>query len=177
MKSKKFNVHRIAFLAVMLALAILLGYVESLIPNWVPGVKPGLANLVVLILLYTFPFYDALLISLLRVFLVALIRGSIFQLPFYLSLGGAILSFVAMLSAKYCLRFLTVYGVSLLGAYAHGIGQLLVAAWMTETWAVFYYFPFISLISLATGLATAFLADRLLKSAPIQHLRDETSIS
>ena len=172
-KARTFSVHHIAFLAVMLALAILLGYVESFIPNWVPGVKPGLANLVVLILLYMFPFYDALLISLLRVFLVALLRGTIFQLPFYLSLGGAILSFAVMLFAKYVLRFLTVYGVSLLGAYAHGLGQLLVTAWITETWSVFYYFPFISLISLATGLATAFLADRLLQSTPIQRLREE----
>ena len=172
-KARTFSVHRIAFLSVMLALAILLGYVESFIPNWVPGVKPGLANLIVLILLYMFPFYDALLISLLRVFLVALLRGTIFQLPFYLSLGGAILSFAVMLFAKYVLRFLTVYGVSLLGAYAHGLGQLLVTAWITETWSVFYYFPFISLISLATGLATAFLADRLLQSTPIQRLREE----
>ena len=172
-KARTFSVHRIAFLAVMLALAILLGYVESFIPNWVPGVKPGLANLVVLILLYMFPFYDALLISLLRVFLVALLRGTIFQLPFYLSLGGAILSFAVMLFAKYVLRFLTVYGVSLLGAYAHGLGQLLVTAWITETWSVFYYFPFISLISLPTGLATALLAARPLQSKPIQRLREE----
>ena len=96
-KARTFSVHRIAFLAVMLALAILLGYVESFIPNWVPGVKPGLANLVVLILLYMFPFYDALLISLLRVFFFFFLRGRIFQLTLYLSLWGAILSLVFML--------------------------------------------------------------------------------
>ncbi len=171
--SKKLNVHKIAFLSVMLALAIVLGYVESFIPSWVPGVKPGLANLVIIILLYTFPFYDALLVSLLRVFVVALLRGTIFQMPFYMSLTGALLSFALMVLAKYLLKFLTIYGVSLLGAYAHALGQIIIACIFTETTAAFYYFPFISLISLASGLLTAFVADRLLLSEPIRRLKEE----
>ena len=76
---RHYSIHKIAFLSIMLALAIVLGYAESFIPSWVPGVKLGLANLVILILLYSCPFYEAFLVSLLRVFIVALLRGSIFS--------------------------------------------------------------------------------------------------
>ena len=77
-----YSIHKIAFLSIMLALAIVLGYAESFIPSWVPGVKLGLANLVILILLYTCPFYEAYIVSLIRVFIIALLRGRISQIPF-----------------------------------------------------------------------------------------------
>ena len=174
---KRYSVKKIAFLAIMLALAIVLGYVESFIPSWIPGVKPGLANLVILILLYSCPFYEALLVSLLRVFIVALLRGTIFQMPFYMSLSGAILSFAMMCLAYFLfekkLHVLTIYGVSLLGAYAHSLAQVAVAAIFVEHGATtFFYFPFISLISLAAGLLTAILGDKLLQSRPIRQLKE-----
>ena len=165
--------HKIAFLSVMLALAVVLGYVESFIPSWIPGAKPGLANLVIVILMFTYPFYDALLVSLLRVFIVALLRGTIFQMPFYMSLAGALLSLAFMLIAYFFFKFLTIYGISLLGAYVHSLAQILVAYLFTESPGVFYYFPFVSLLSLAAGLLTALVADHLLKYSPIRKLKEE----
>ncbi len=174
---RRYSIHKIAFLSVMLALAIVLGYVESFIPTWIPGVRLGLANLVVLILLYSCPFYEAFIISILRVFIVALLRGTIFQMPFYMSLSGAICSYLIM-----CLSYLlfekkfhliTIYGVSLLGAFVHSLAQVAVAAIFVEHgFTTFYYFPFIVLFSMASGLLTSFLADRLLLSEPIKNIKN-----
>lgn len=173
----RYSIHKISFLSIMLALAIVLGYVESFIPSPVPGVKLGLANLVVLILLYSCPFYEAFLISILRVFIVSLLRGSIFQMPFYMSLAGAISSYLIMCLAYFVfekkLHFITIYGVSLLGAFIHSLAQVAIAAIFVEHgFTTFYYFPFIVLFSLASGLLTSFLADKLLLSRPIKELKN-----
>lgn len=174
---RRYSIHKIAFLSVMLALAIVLGYVESFIPTWIPGVRLGLANLVVLILLYSCPFYEAFIISILRVFIVALLRGTIFQMPFYMSLAGAVCSYLIMCLAYFLfekkLHFLTIYGVSLLGAFIHSLAQVAVAAIFVEHgFTTFYYFPFIVLFSMASGLLTSFLADRLLLSEPIKNIKN-----
>lgn len=173
-----YSIHKIAFLSIMLALAIVLGYAESFIPSWVPGVKLGLANLVILILLYTCPLYEAFLVSLLRVFIVALLRGSIFQMPFYMSLAGAVLSFAFMCLAHFLfenkLHCLTIYGVSLLGAFMHSLAQVGVAAIFVEHgFTTFFYFPFISLLSLTSGFLMSFVAEKILQSQPLKKMREE----
>lgn len=175
---KRYSIHKIAFLSIMLALAIVLGYAESFIPSWIPGVKLGLANLVILILLYSCPFYEALLVSLLRVFIVALLRGSIFQMPFYMSLAGALLSFAFMCLGYFLfekkLHWITIYGVSLLGAFMHSLAQVGVAAIFVEHgFTTFFYFPFISLLSLASGFLMSLLAERILQSQPLRKIQEE----
>ncbi len=175
---RRYSVHKIAFLSIMLALAIVLGYAESFIPSWVPGVKLGLANLVVLILLYSCPFYEAFLVSALRVFIVALLRGNIFQMPFYMSLAGAVLSFAFMCLAHFLfeekLHFLTIYGVSLLGAFMHSLAQVGVAAIFVEHgFATFFYFPFISFLSLISGFLMSFVAEKILRSRPLKEMQQD----
>lgn len=151
--------------AMFLAMAIVLGLVESFIPFFVPGVRLGLANVIVLILLYRFSVYEAALVDILRVLVVALLRGTFLQMPFYMSLGGAVASFLVMLlGAKVLKRFLTVYGTSLLGAYFHSLAQVVVACLFLENWAVMYYFPVIALLSMASGLLSAFLASLIFNS-------------
>lgn len=161
---KTFSVRKMTLMAVLMAMAILLSYVESFIPFWLPGVKPGLANLVILLIVYQFSWYDALLVDVGRVFIASLLRGTIFQMPFYMSLAGALLSLCAMLLGRYVLKKLTIYGVSLLGAYCHSLAQVLVGVLFLETWSVFYYFPFISLLSMLTGLLTALVAEKVINS-------------
>lgn len=168
---KNWSVRRISALAVCLALAVILSYVESFIPFWLPGVKPGLANLVIILLLYGLDWRDALLVDVLRVFLASLLRGTIFQMGFYMSFAGAVASFSAMLLAKILLRKLTIYGVSALGAFFHVLAQVLVGVPFLGSWAIFSYFPFISLISLATGLLTAAIAERILKTGILQRMK------
>lgn len=162
-------VHRMTLMAFFLAMAVILSYVEGFIPFWLPGVKPGLANVVIIFILYGFSWYDALLVDVGRVFLASLLRGDIFEMPFWMSLAGALGSLAIMLLAKLFFKKLTIYGVSLLGAYVHSLAQVLVAAVFVESWTVFYYFPFIAFVSILTGLVTALVADRLLRSHLLDH--------
>jgi heptaprenyl diphosphate synthase len=164
----QWTVKRITTLALLTAMAVVVAYAESFIPFWVPGVKPGLANIVILLILYCYTWYDALIVDLLRVVLASALRGTIFQMGFMMSLAGALLSLGVMILAKFCFKKLSIYGVSLLGAYVHGLAQILVAVAYLGTWGVFYYFPFISLLSLATGVVTALVAERVIHSGAIK---------
>src|SRR5574344_47150 len=108
---KRWSVRRICALGISVALATVLSYVETFIPFFLPGVKPGLANLVIILLLYGLSWSDALIVDILRVVLAAAIKGTIFQMGFYMSLAGALASFLVMLLAILFLKKLTIYGV------------------------------------------------------------------
>ncbi len=169
----KGTVRRIAADAAMLALALALSIAESFIPvSSVPGFKPGLANIVILLLIYQFSWKEALLVDLGRIFLASLMTGRILSFPFYMSLAGGVLSYLAMLLVKGALsKVFTIYGASLLGAFFHSLGQILVAIPLLGTSAVLWYFPLMGLTSLLTGLATGFLADRIIRTRVFEFLR------
>ena len=171
-----FTVKRMSALAISTALAVVLSYVEGFIPFFLPGVKPGLANLVIILLLYGIGWQDALIVDILRVFLASLLRGNIFQMGFFMSLADAICSFLVMLLAKSCFKKLTIYGTSILGAYVHTLAQILVGVPFLGSWSIFSYFPFISLISIVTGILTGIIAERILKTGVLQRIKPvETS--
>ena len=139
-----------------------------------PGlqVKPGLANIVILLLIYQFSWKEALIVDLGRIFLASLMTGRILSFPFYMSLAGGVLSYLAMLLVKGAFsKVFTIYGASLLGAFFHSLGQILVAIPLLGTSAVLWYFPLMGLTSLLTGLATGFLADRIIKTRVFEFLR------
>mgnify|MGYP001052532147 CR=1 FL=1 len=144
-KSKK-----VAFFAMNVALAFVFSYLESLIPfNFgIPGIKLGLANLVVVTALYTVGEKQAFVISVIRIILSGLTFGGVFSLVY--SLAGGILSFVAMLLAKKC-RALSVTGVSIIGGSLHNIGQLIAAAIVMQTVSIAYYLPALLLSGAVTG--------------------------
>ena len=158
------NTKRLATLSVIIATAIILSFVESRIPAFVaiPGVKVGLANIAVIFALYKLGIGDAVCVSLIRVVLISLLFGSIMSL--WYSLGGAVLSFSAMLAMKYLTPANTV-SVSLTGGVAHNIGQILVACLVLDTNVLFYYLPFLLLsgviAGIAVGLASALLIKRI----------------
>lgn len=149
MKSGK--VKKIALFGMLVALAFTLSYFESLIPfNFgIPGVKLGLANLVVVVALYIMKPGEAFAIAMIRIFLAAMTFGNFYSLAY--SLCGGILSFVVMLAAKK--TKLSVIGVSILGGICHNIGQIIVAAFIMETGRIAYYLP----VLLAAGLITGML--------------------
>ncbi len=157
---------KMTFLALSVSLAMILSFVESLIPPLVaiPGVKIGLANIVTVFLLYTLGARAAGAVSLVRVLLSALLFGNVQSLIFALS--GAILSFVVMLVARRFLPFGTV-GVSVLGAVAHNAGQIVAAVIVMETLGVAYYFiPLVisgTLGGVFVGLIAAVITKRLEK--------------
>ena len=143
---------RIVYLSVLLAIAVVVNYAESLIPSFgLPGVRLGLTNIVILLILYNFSFGEALLITILRVFLVGLLRGSLFQVTFFMSLGGAFSSAIVMFALKKA-KIFTEIGVSIGGAFIHVVCQILVLSFFMKTITIVYYLPLLILTSLLTGV-------------------------
>ena len=141
---------RIALFGIMVALAFTFSYLESLIPfNFaIPGVKLGLANLVVVVALYIMKPSEAFFIAIIRILLAGLTFGNVYSLAY--SLCGGILSFAVMLLVKK--TKLSVIGVSMLGGICHNIGQIIVAAIVMETARIAYYLPVLLGAGLVTGL-------------------------
>ena len=146
-----------AYYALCIALAFVFSYLESLIPLniGVPGIKLGLANLVVVAALYVMGNRDAFIISMIRILLCGLTFGGVFSLVY--SFAGGILSFAVMLLAKRSKR-LSVLGVSVLGAAVHNVGQIVAAAAVMENAGVFYYLPVLLLSGAVTGALIGILS-------------------
>lgn len=156
------NLKRVCIIAMLLAIAIVLNVVESFIPVFIPGVKLGLANVIILIMLYEFKIYEALAVDILRILVVGLLRGTFAQPTFFMALSGGILSFIIMMLFSR-LKFFSVIGVSVLGSVSHACGQILVAIILLGTSAVVYYLPFIGMLSIATGIFSGILTRTYLK--------------
>ena len=148
----------------LLALSIVLSLVESVIPLFsgiIPGLKLGLANTVVLTVLYLYSFKDAIYLSLLRVILIGILRTGIFSIPFLFSLGGAFLSIIVMSIFKK--TKLSIVGVSVLGSIFHSIGQIIIAFLILNNNTMFYYLPFLLIFSIPTGVITGLISKELIK--------------
>ena len=154
--------NKVAVFGVFTSLALILSYVELLIPiNFgIPGMKLGLANLLVVILLYKCGPRDALLLSVIRILLSGLIFGNMFSI-FY-SLGGGLLSLAVMIFLKRTGQF-TVTGVSLGGGASHNVGQLLIAMFVVQTYQVGYYLPVLLIAGVITGAVIGILSAEVLK--------------
>lgn len=137
-------------LGFFLALALLLSYVESLIPFsfGIPGIKLGLPNLIVVLLLYRRGAKEALTVNFLRIILSGFLFGSLYSILY--ALAGAVLSFAAMLAGRRIGCFSPV-GVSVLGGVFHNMGQIVVAMLVVETYYVGYYMPFLIVAGTVTG--------------------------
>lgn len=156
------NTKRLAIIAMLLAMAIVLNILESFIPVFVPGVKLGLANVIILIMLYEFKPTEALVVNISRIVLVGVMRGNIFTPTFMMSFSGGILSFIIMfIFSRF--KFFSVVGVSVLGSISHCIGQILMAMILLGTQAVIGYLPFIMILSIVTGVFSGILTMSYLK--------------
>ncbi len=148
-------------MGVFLALALICSYVESLIPIsfGIPGVKLGLTNIVVVLMLYCIGAKEALAVSVCRIVLAGFLFGNLFSILY--SLAGGILSFLIMWAVKRTGK-LGILPVSVCGGIFHNIGQLAVAAFVVENYNVFYYLPVLLLAGAATGLAIGVVAQELI---------------
>lgn len=144
-------------ISMLMAMACVLSYLESFIPVFIPGVKLGLANVIILIMLYEFKFYEAGIVDLLRIIVVALIRGTIASPTFFMSLAGGILSYIVMLIFSK-IKIFSPIGVSVLGSISHCLGQIIVVVIIINLDAVLYYLPFIAVLSIITGILSGFIA-------------------
>lgn len=150
-----------AFYGMFLALALVAGYVEQMIPIHlgVPGVKLGLANVVTMVLLYTMGVRAAAGITTIRILLAGMLFGTGFSIVY--SAAGAFLSMTAMTLLKKTKKF-SCTGVSVAGGVFHNIGQILVAMAVLETRALLYYLPVLILAGLAAGIVIGFLSGLLI---------------
>ena len=157
MKTKK-----IAYLGLLIALAFVFSYIEFLIPVniGIPGAKLGLANLVIIVALYTLNERDAFLLSMIRIVLVGFTFANLASMLY--SLAGGILSYVAMLMAKRTKK-LSITGVSVIGGVFHNIGQIIMAILVVKTTSLIYYLPLLMLSGITAGIAIGVLGAMVTK--------------
>lgn len=156
---------KIANYGLLVALAFIFSYIEFLIPiNFgVPGIKLGLANLVVIIALYISGIPAAFAISIIRIILNAFTFGNVAAMMY--SLAGGILSLLVMIIAKKTGKLSTL-GVSVLGGVFHNVGQIVVAIIVLETNRLIYYLPMLIVAGLAAGVVIGILAAEIIKRLP-----------
>ncbi|MDI1308762.1 MAG: Gx transporter family protein [Methylotenera sp.] len=170
------DVHRIAKLA---AIAIVLHMVEAVIPSPLPGVKPGVANIVTLYVLYKYGFATAAWVSILRVFASSLLLGQFLSPTFLLSLTGALVSLGALgISMHLPKKYFGAVSLSTIAALAHIAGQLIVVRlWLIPHAGVGYLIPVFAGAALFFGLVNGLITHQLLTHDPDSTISSDTSTS
>lgn len=159
------NTKKMTIAALMAALALIFSYVEVLIPFTVgiPGIKLGIANIVVIIALYYLGPKYAITINVIRVLIAGLLFNGLFGALY--SLAGALVSFIVMVALKKTNIF-SVVGISMAGGVAHNLGQILIAAVLVANIKIFIYFPVLIISGVITGAIIGILAGLILKKLP-----------
>lgn len=154
--------NKTAYFGVFTSLALILSYVETLIPIsfGIPGIKLGLANLVIVIVLYTYGGKEAFLLSVTRILLSGFLFGNLSMILY--SMAGGVFSLANMVLLRRTGGF-SIQGVSIAGGVFHNIGQLLLAMMIVETYQVWYYFPILLVSGLVTGLLIGIVSSEVLK--------------
>lgn len=154
--NKRWGASAIAKLGLLTAVALVLGYIEHLLPvTGIPGVKLGLANTVLLYALYLLDVPSAILLMLLKVGLSGLLFGGAAAMLY--SFAGGVVSLAVMILARKA-KGLSIVGVSVLGATAHNAAQMAVACFVVETRAILAYLPVLLLAAAVTGVLTGIIA-------------------
>lgn len=155
------SAHKVAYAAILAALAMIFSYIEAIIPFsiGIPGVKLGIANLVVVVALYKLNFKYAFLINLIRIFAVGFLFTGAFGILY--SLAGGLLSLFVMVIVKNA-KIFSVVGVSLAGGVAHNLGQLITATLIVSNIKFFVYFPVLIFSGMASGIVIGIVAGLIL---------------
>lgn len=143
---------RLAFLSIATTLALVLSYVEMLLPPiWsaVPGVKVGLPNIIIIFLIFKLSFKDAIAVSFIRIFLSALLFGNVMSLAY--SILGAIFSITIMFILKKSGWF-SIIGISIGGGVFHNLGQIIAAILIMQTKEIGYYMIILSITGIFAGI-------------------------
>ena len=156
MKTKK-----VVFLGFALCIALILSYIETLIPFGfgIPGIKLGLANLIVLIILYMDMPKEAIMVSTARIILMGILFGSLSSMIY--AFAGGMLSFLGMFLLRRFNGFSPI-GVSCFGGIIHNVGQLMVASLIIRTNIFAFYIPYLLLSGLVTGLLIGVIGNTVL---------------
>lgn len=151
------SVQRISLMALLLAMALVLGFFENLLPiaPGIPGIKLGLSNVVLLFALYAFGPASAFLLMGLKVVLSGLLFSGVSAMMY--SLAGGVLSMAAMTLLKKTGQF-SIVTVSMVGGAMHNVGQVAIAILVMTTSQLGYLMGILLLVGLGTGLLTGIIA-------------------
>ena len=163
MRDNRKRIKRITLLALFTSVALLLSYVEMLIGplfTGVPGIKMGLPNIAIMLVLYRIGTKEAIAVSFIRIVISSILFGNITM--FWYSVAGAALSLAVMILLKK-LDILSSLGVSVAGALAHNIGQILVAMLLMQTTQIGYYMIVLSITGIVSGIFVGLLGGFVIK--------------
>ncbi len=165
MSKNRWTAKKIAYMGMFIAAAMVFSYLESLIPVniAVPGVKLGLANLVTIVVMFRMDAGAAWMVSLVRVFLSALLFGNLSVMVY--SLAGALLSLLVM-TVCMKLRFFGLMGTSILGAVSHNAGQIIMAAVFMKSGNIMLYIPVLCISGTIAGVCIGLAGAILVKNLP-----------
>lgn len=152
---------KVSVIGLFTAMALLLSCIENILPfrTGIPGIKLGIANLIIVIAFYFLPSGEVLSISLLRVFFLSVFSGSPFTAVF--SFTGAIASFFAMY-ISYRRNSFSPVGISILGGVTHNLAQLLISALLLNTPAFLWYSPVLLISGIITGLINGLITIKII---------------
>ena len=166
MSNKDLSMNRtkkISIIAFYLALAIVLYLIERIIPlpTNIPGVKMGLANIITIVTIFTLPPVEVVFLAIARTFITSFLVAGF--TAFWFSLSGALLSMLVMYGLIFrANRFFSLPTISVVGALAHNMGQLLIASWLVKTSGIFFYLPILAISAVASGFFVGITAKKVL---------------
>ena len=168
------KVQKMALLGVLTAVAIVIAILESFIPSvGIPGVKLGLANIVILIILYELGIWEAAVVNLLRVLVVSLVRGTFLSMGFLMSLTGCVFSLGIMILFYLLIKQFSIIGVSVIGSIFHVAGQILIAMIYLGSAYIFLYLPVIAVSAIITGVFVGVVAKLIINTGVIKKQREK----
>lgn len=162
MMDSQISYKKIAYLGLFTALALIFSYVESLLPVnlGLPGIKLGISNVVIVIVIYFYSYKEAFIVSIARIVISAFLFTNAFSLLY--SLAGALLSIVMMALVKKR-DLLSIVGVSIVGGVFHNIGQLIVASIIVKQIKITYYAPVLIVSGVITGVLVGLISGFIYK--------------
>ncbi len=174
MWSYKMKVQKIALLGVLTAATIVIAIAESFIPSiGIPGVKLGLANIMILVTLYELGILEAILVNIFRVLVVGLVRGTFLSMGFLMSLTGAVLSLAVMILFYLLIKKFSIIGVSVIGSVFHVFGQIIIAMIFMGTAYILFYLPIIAISAIITGVLVGIAAKLIIRTGVIKKQKEK----
>ena len=168
------KVQKMALLGVLTAGAIVIAILESFIPSiGIPGVKLGLANIVILIILYELGIVEAITVNLLRVLVVGLVRGTFLGMGFFMSLTGAVFSLGIMILFYLLIKKFSIIGVSVIGSIFHVGGQILIAMIYLGSAYIVLYLPILAVSAIITGVFVGIIARLIINTGIIKKQKEK----
>ncbi|MFQ9515292.1 MAG: Gx transporter family protein [Eubacterium sp.] len=152
---------KISITALFTAFAVILSYIETLIPAiGIPGVKLGLANFAIVLALYFLGYKAGITINIIRIIIIGAFFGNLFSI--YFSIAGAVISYAVMALLKKTEK-VSMITVAIVGGVFHNIGQIIIAFFVVDTYGVFTYIPVLIISGIITGSIIGILADIIYK--------------